>query len=148
MDFIDTGNPLLDAVMTAKRADAPQIPFDVSIPPLVDTQIDQMDIAMLLATALDNAIEGCEGYSEPYIRIKMVQQGRTLSVLAQNPTNHPVREKNHRLITQKDDANQHGYGVPGMERIANKYHGHLSWSLQDEVFSLCVLLQDFESDMK
>lgn len=146
-EFIDTGNPLLDAVMTAKRADAPQIPFDVSIPPLSHTQIDPMDVAMLLATALDNAIEGCEGYTEPYIRIKIVHQGRTLSMLVQNPTNRPVQEKNHRLITQKENANQHGYGIPGMQRIANKYHGHLTWSLQDDVFSLRVLLQDLENDI-
>lgn len=145
-EFIDTGNPLLDAVMSAKRADAPQIPFEVSIPPLVDTRIDPMDIAMLLATALDNAIEGCEGYEQPYIRIKIAQQGRTLFVLVQNPTNRSVREKNHRLITQKENANQHGYGIPGMQRIAGKYHGHLSWSLRDEVFSLRVLLQDLVDD--
>ena len=145
-EFIDTGNPLLDAVMTAKRADAPQIPFEVSVPRLAYTEIDPMDVAMLLATALDNAIEGCEGYEQPYIRIKMIQQGKTLSVLVQNPTNHPVREKNHRLITQKDNFSEHGYGVPGMQRIASKYHGHLNWSLQEEIFSLRVLLQDLKSD--
>ena len=145
-EFFDTGNPLLDAVVTAKHTDAPQISFDVSIPPLTNQiGIDAMDIAMLLATALDNAIEGCEGCQDPFIRVKMVQQGRTLSILVQNPTNHPIREKKNRLITQKADPAQHGYGIPGMQRIANKYQGHLNWSLQDGVFSLRVLMQDFES---
>ena len=110
----DTGNPLLDAVVTAKHTDAPQISFDVSIPPLTNQiGIDAMDIAMLLATALDNAIEGCEGCQDPFIRVKIVQQGRTLSILVQNPTNHPIREKKNRLITQKADSAQHGYGISG-----------------------------------
>lgn len=145
-EFFDTGNPLLDAVVTAKHTDAPQISFDVSIPPLTNQiGIDAMDIAMLLATALDNAIEGCEGCQDPFIRVKIVQQGRTLSILVQNPTNHPIREKKNRLITQKADSAQHGYGIPGMQRIANKYQGYLNWSLQDGVFSLRVLMQDLES---
>lgn len=148
-EFFDTGNPLIDAVITAKHTDAPQISFDVSIPPLANhISIDPMDIAMLLATALDNAVEGCEGYEAPYIRVKMVQQGKTLSILVQNPTNHPIREKKNRLITQKADPAHHGYGIPGMQRIANKYHGHLNWSLQDEVFSLRVLMQDLENNTK
>ena len=117
-----------------------------AIPPLTNQiGIDAMDIAMLLATALDNAIEGCEGCQDPFIRVKIVQQGRTLSILVQNPTNHPIREKKNRLITQKADSAQHGYGIPGMQRIANKYQGYLNWSLQDGVFSLRVLMQDLES---
>ncbi len=140
-NFIDTGNPLLDAVITAKRADAPEIPFEVQLPPLTLTGIDPMDVAMLLATALDNAIEGCEGYPAPRIAIWASEQGMMLSLRVQNPTIRPVVQKKGRLVTQKPDAEFHGYGIPEMQRIAAKYRGQLVWSLKDEVFSLQALLQ-------
>ncbi len=140
-DFIDTGNPLLDAVITAKRADAPEIPFRVNIPRLTLTGIDPMDAAMLLATALDNAIEGCAGHPEPYIAIQASEQGRMLSLRVQNPTIRPVVQKKGQLITQKPDAKFHGYGIPEMQRITAKYHGHLIWNLADGIFYLQALLQ-------
>ncbi len=140
-EFIDTGNPMLDAVITAKRADAPHIPFEVVMPPLCLLGIDPLDVAMLLATALDNAIEGCAGYPTPYILIQLTEQGRMLSMRIENPTNRPVVEKKNRLVTQKKDTDFHGYGIPEMQRIAGKYQGHLGWKLQSEVFSLHVLLQ-------
>ncbi len=140
-EFIDTGNPFLDAVITAKRADALHIPFKVMIPPLCLLGIDPMDVAMLLAAALDNAIEGCAGYPAPYILIRVAEQGKMVSMMIENPTNRPVVEKKNRLVTQKKDAEFHGYGIPEMQRIAGKYQGHFSWSLHDKVFSLRVLLR-------
>lgn len=138
----DTGNPLLDAVLSAKRADAPDIPFHLQIPALSYTHIDPMDVAMLLATALDNAIAGCKGELSPYILVKITQQAQMVSLLVKNPTHQPIITKQNRLISQKANPEQHGYGMQGMERIAQKYYGSLNWNCIDNTFELSILLQD------
>lgn len=141
----DTGNPLLDAVLSAKRADAPDIPFHLQIPALSYAQIDPMDVAMLLATALDNAVAGCKGEQSPYLLVKMTQKAQALSLCVENPTHQPIRTKKNRLISQKANPEQHGYGMQGMERIAQKYHGSLDWKCENGVFELRVLVQDLPS---
>lgn len=67
----DTGNPLLDAVLSAKQHDSPEIDFQILLPQLNCEHIDPMDTAMLLAAALDNAVEGCTGCPEPYIQLRV-----------------------------------------------------------------------------
>lgn len=138
----DTGNPLLDAVVTAKRAAAPDIDFRMSLMPLAYQHIDPMDVAQVLAAALDNAIEGCAGVSAPYIDLRIARHAQFVTVTVANPTAHRPQIRHGRLVTRKEHPEQHGYGVRGMQKIADKYRGHLKWSFDGTAFRLSVLLQD------
>lgn len=138
----DTGNPLLDAVVTAKRAAAPDIDFRMSLMPLAYQHIDPMDVAQVLAAALDNAIEGCAGVPAPYIDLRIARHAQFVTVTVANPTAHRPQIRHGRLVTRKEHPEQHGYGVCGMQKIADKYQGHLKWRFDGTVFHLSVLLQD------
>lgn len=138
----DTGNPLLDAVLSAKQHDSPEIDFQILLPQLNCKHIDPMDTAMLLAAALDNAVEGCTGCPEPYIQLRVEQKGYIVHFDIQNPTHNKPREQLGRLISTKPEPEKHGYGVLSMRRIAERYNGNLSWTVEDGVFTLRVLLQD------
>lgn len=138
----DTGNPLLDAVVTAKRAAAPDIDFRMSLMPLAYQHIDPMDVAQVLAAALDNAIEGCAGVPAPYIDLRIARHAPFVTVTVANPTAHRPQIRHGRLVTRKEHPEQHGYGVRGMQKIADKYQGHLKWRFDGTVFHLSVLLQD------
>lgn len=138
----DTGNPLLDAVVTAKRAAAPDIDFRMSLMPLAYQHIDPMDVAQVLAAALDNAIEGCAGVSAPYIDLRIARHAQFVTVTVANPTAHRPQIRHGRLVTRKEHPEQHGYGIRSMQKIADKYRGHLKWSFDGTAFRLSVLLQD------
>ncbi len=138
----DTGNPLLDAVVTAKRAAAPDIDFRMSLMPLAYQHIDPMDVAQMLAAALDNAIEGCAGVPAPYIDLRIARHAQFVTVTVANPTAHRPQIRHGCLVTRKEHPEQHGYGVRGMQKIADKYQGHLKWRFDGTVFHLSVLLQD------
>jgi len=138
----DTGNPLLDAVLSAKQHDSPEIDFQILLPQLHCDQIDPMDTAMLLAAALDNAVEGCADSSEPYIHIRVEQKGSMILVEIQNPTHNHPKERLGRLVSTKPEPEKHGYGVLSMRRIAERYSGNLTWSAEHGVFILRVLMQD------
>ena len=138
----DTGNPLLDAVVTAKRAAAPDIDFRMSLMPLAYQHIDPMDVAQVLAAALDNAIEGCAGVPAPYIDLRIARHAQFVTVTVANPTAHRPQIRHGRLVTRKEHPEQHGYGIRSMQKIADKYQGHLKWRFDGTVFHLSVLLQD------
>lgn len=138
----DTGNPLLDAVVTAKRAAAPDIDFRMSLMPLAYQHIDPMDVAQVLAAALDNAIEGCAGVPAPYIDLRIARHAQFVTVTVANPTAHRPQIRHGRLVTRKEHPEQHGYGIRSMQKIADKYRGHLKWSFDGTAFRLSVLLQD------
>ena len=138
----DTGNPLLDAVLTAKRTAAPGVDFRIALMPLTYQHIDPMDVALVLATALDNAIEGCADVSAPYVDLRIARHAQFVTVTVENPTVHPPQIRRGRLVTRKAQPEQHGYGIRSMQKIADKYRGHLKWSFDGTAFRLSVLLQD------
>lgn len=134
----DTGNPLLDAVLTAKQSLRPAPPFTVQIPPLLLKHLDPADLAMLLATALDNAVEGCTPDGTVSVEVRQREGFVTLAV--RNPTaNHPAGEFPR---STRPDPTEHGYGLRSMYRLAQKWNGHASWSCEDGVFTLRAVLQD------
>ena len=138
----DTGNPMLDAVLSAKQHDSPEIDFQILLPQLHCDHIDPMDIAMLLAAALDNAVESCKAFPEPYIYIRVEQKGCIILFDIKNPTHNIPKERLGRLISTKSEPEKHGYGVLSMRRIAERYNGNLTWVIENSVFTLRVLMQD------
>lgn len=140
--LVDTGNPVLDAVLTAKQTAAPNIEFQMNIVQLNCQHIDPMDVAMLAASALDNAVEGCANISSPYIEISVQRKNEMISLLVKNPTTNKPEVKRGRIVTTKPDPERHGYGILGMQRIVDKYDGNLRWSVKDGEFILSIFLQD------
>lgn len=134
----DTGNPLLDAVLTAKQAARPAPPFSLRLPPLHLSQLDPADLAMLLATALDNAVEGCT--PDGVISVELSQRERLVTLIVSNPTaNHPADELPR---STKPNPGEHGYGLRSIRRLAEKWNGHASWVCENGVFILRAVLQD------
>lgn len=138
----DTGNPLLDAVLSVKQHESPETDFQVLLPQLHCDHIDPMDIAMLLAAALDNAVESCKEFPKPYIYIRVEQKGSIILLDIKNPTHNTPKERFGRLVSTKSEPEKHGYGVLSMRRIAERYNGNLAWDVENSVFTLRVLMQD------
>lgn len=138
----DTGNPLLDAVLSVKQQQSPEIAFRILLPQLHCDYIDPMDTAMLLAAALDNAVEGCAGCPESYISIRVEQRDSTILLEIKNPTHNQPKERLGRLVSTKSEPEKHGYGVLSMCRIAERYNGNLTWDVEHSIFTLRVLMQD------
>lgn len=140
----DTGNPLLDAVLSAKQQESPEIAFQIRLPQLHCDYIDPMDTAMVLAAALDNAVEGCAGCPEQYISIHVLEKGSSLFLEIKNPTHTQPKERLGKLVSTKSEPEKHGYGILSMRRIAEHYNGNLTWDVENDVFTLRVLMQDIQ----
>lgn len=139
---VDTGIPLVDAVLTAKKAALINGDFRLHIAPLHCQHLDYADLCMMLAIILDNAIEGCANVAEPYVSVSIVQQGQMVSMQVSNPTNNVPTQINGLPKSSKQDEQNHGYGLRSCRRLTEKWNGNLSWSCEQGIFIIDVLLQD------
>ena len=109
--------------------------FAVSLPkelPVADT-----DLAALLGNALDNAIEGVEGAAEKRIALRCRVDKGLFMLRVENPVGAAIHPD---LATTKADKSAHGFGIPGMQEIAERYHGTLEAEGKDGRFILLVCL--------
>ena len=133
-------NEAANAVLTAKaeameREDA-AADFAVSLPR--DLPVADMDLCALLGNALDNAIEGSRGSGAPRrITVRCKADKGLFMLRVENPLGGEVKPD---LATTKADRDAHGFGIPGMREIAERYGGSLDAGVRDGRFELVVCL--------
>lgn len=129
---IETGNPILDILLQEKISFAVssgiEVKHDVQIPP--DCGAEDMDLCMILANALDNAVHACR---------KVAGRQPEISVM--------VRRRHHFLIievvntmVQAQGRLEYGTGLNNIRRTAEKYEGTMEIENDGETFRLTVLL--------
>lgn len=147
MDY--TGNIVLDTVLGAKINEAQK--HAVKIVPAIalygQLNIKVLDLALLLGNALDNAIEATskingETKKKIYLTVKLHQD--ILHIVVKNPVMHPVQIENNSVKTNKENAEMHGFGIPNMQTIVQKYKGTLDLRCVDQFFVLNIVLENEE----
>lgn len=144
--LIDNGMPFIDAVLTAKMVGHEAISFTLHISMLKLKHIQQSQIAMILAIALDNAIDACAVSNNPFIDIHLSQQGDIISLVIINSADQPIKAIGTKLVTTKLDKQEHGYGMQNMEHLIEQNHGMLAWTHEGKKFRLSILLQDLPAE--
>lgn len=124
--ILDTGNPLLDALLTAKREMAEKSgihwEWDIQIPP--DLQISFMELCSILGNALDNAIEAClRSAGDSFILIKLTKENDSLLCSIKNTIGMLPRRSGDFLATLKEDGQHHGIGLESMADGCKKLGG-------------------------
>ena len=144
-DVTDTGIPPVDAILSAKIAKSKESGIQIVHKIHIENAIviDQFDIAILLANALDNAIEGITRSKDVdrviSLDIKCVHE--YISILVENYTSEPVSDD---FRSSKADKEYHGFGIAHMKAIALKHNGdiHPSFDPATGKFMLTVLLRN------
>ena len=131
-------NEVANVVLTAKAAelarDEVAADFSVSLPkdlPMADT-----DLCALLGNALDNAREGVQGCPEKNVILRCRVDKGLFMLRLENPTTRTGTS----LATTKADKDAHGFGIPGMREIAQRYGGTLDAGIRDGRFELVVCI--------
>ncbi len=141
-DMIDTGNSVIDSILTAKRnlAKSKDIEFitDIQIPE--NMEIDSSDCCIIFGNALDNAIEACEKVQEhKYIKVSLVYHGNSLTCKI---TNSAINVKNTLLTTTKADKANHGIGFTNIKDTLEKYKHIMQIEQNNGEFTLFFILYE------
>lgn len=96
--------------------------------------ISAVDLYIIMGNTIDNAIEACQqvpAADSPTISLTLRQQNHTLFYAIDNPI--PAKQG-------KKPGDVHGYGIRNVKNCVAKYHGMMTVSKQDGVFSVQIQL--------
>ncbi|OWR31202.1 ATP-binding protein [Saccharibacillus sp. O23] len=139
---VNTGNLVVDALVTnaLNVGHASGIRMDTELrlrePEL---PIERYDLCVVLGNMLDNAVEASKAVKiaeDRHIRIQIRSSEAALFVRVRNRTDREVTD----LRSRKSDPGNHGFGLTNIERICDKYGGHMAIETEGTSFDNLVML--------
>lgn len=145
-----TGNKALDITLTQKAGLCAQngIQLICSADGSCLAKMKHYHIYSLLGNALDNAIECLTTVADAEKRVITLNISRRRDMAVIRVENYtPVEPVQHcgTLVTTKQDAAEHGYGMKSMKSIAESYGGTADYFVEDSIFYLVVTLPLLET---
>jgi len=145
-NVLDTGNPVIDALLSNKQSVAVQegIQFDMEllIPPNIN--IPPADICTILGNSLDNAIEACCRIKSPDIQkrifLSLTYNNGYLVMLLSNTFEEKPKKRGRHFVTWKSSPQFHGLGLQSIERTVGQYNGNMKIDIENDTFTLKILL--------
>ncbi len=140
-NIINSGNPVVDAILQAKlhTAKDKSISLRISTKLAEEIKIDELELGIVLGNALDNAIEAVEKNKDDvnkFISLTLMLTDGRISISVSNPVEYYVNTES--LTTSKSDKEKHGYGIKSIKAIAQKYDGIVSVNCKNKMFIISV----------
>lgn len=98
-----------------------------------------VDISCIFSNALQNALEGCMGQSDPFVRLSAKPKGNDLIIRIENRCGKALCSVKQDFPTTKMGEG-HGFGLVSMEAAAKRQNGYFKACAKDEVFQVDVVL--------
>ncbi len=135
--LINTHNAAIDAVLNQKgyAGQKKKIDMRFRVNDLSALKLPRVDVTIVLANLLDNAMEACCQMPEPerWVSVQILYGQGLLSISIINPS-HPVQITGGQIATTKPEPLLHGYGLRNIEDILDKYHAEYTFSFKDGRF--------------
>lgn len=136
-------NGLVNAVINAKYnlAEKLDIPCFINMELKKVYDMDDVSLCTIFANLLDNALEAASGIPEKEKRrlsLKARLVGDALCIEVENTFAGEVKEAKGRLVTTKEKAEGHGYGLRSVRDVVELYGGHIQISHEDGIFRVTI----------
>lgn len=141
--IIHTGNSIVDSIVNEKSeiAASKEIDMKVNIALQEDIDVPPMDLCVMVANTLDNAIEACdkiEAGKDKFISIYGRRERGYLSFIISNAVAKDVYISHNTIVTDKVDKLNHGYGLQNIRNSVKRNNGKLHIECKDLVFNLYI----------
>lgn len=142
---IDTGNPVLDAILTqgAQRCSAEGITLTCVADGDAVAFLDAISLSSLVSNAFDNAIEAVIRIGDRerrLIRVAIYRQDGFAVLRFENYFEGDVTFAGDLPVTSKVDGRNHGFGTRNMRRVADTWSGSLTMEAEDGWFVVRALI--------
>ena len=143
--MLQTGNPVLDAVVSSKLMLARRNGIEISIQAVYpeNNNIEDNDLCAIAGNLLDNAIEACERMNEAkeprFISFSLLVKGKNLTLSILNSYDGEIKRSGDKFFTIKK-SQHHGIGLLYVDSIVDKYQGHVLREFQNGIFETHVML--------
>lgn len=134
--LLKTGNVSLDAILSAKIAQAKDAGVYVTVKANVpdDLTISDVELSIIIGNLLDNAIEACRtADAERFIRVYISMKGKMLYFSMLNTAGKKKRKVGTLFSSHKSGI--HGFGLRRAESIIAEHGGWCKYNSEDGAFS-------------
>jgi len=144
--IVNTDNSVIDALVNYKYSWAKShgIEFYAKLDVPTVLPFASSDICVILGNALDNAVEANIRFrwkNKHYIKLLMRMEDKNLIILVENTFNGDVKKsKQGKLLSMKEDIDNHGIGMESIRKAAEKYHGYVATECEKNLFKLRIIL--------
>lgn len=141
-----TGHFLVNAILqnAAERAAESNVRFAARVNVPEELGIEERDLSALFMNMLDNALEAACRVEQGtrFISVSAELKNGFLAISCENAYMPPIKtDDKGALVTTKEDAAAHGFGMRQMRAVAEKYHSILDVSYTDDVFTVQTALK-------
>lgn len=140
--MVHTGNSIVDAILNDKLQIAKEKNIQMEYEVRLGSQLtlDDMDLCIIFANSLDNAIEACERVEDnrvKRIQMKAVCDRGYFFYNIKNTANGRVEvDQKKEIPTNKKDSINHGFGLANIKKSVQKNNGNINILSKEEEFYL------------
>ena len=132
--LINSHNAAIDAVLNQKGYAGNKMGIDMRfrVNDLSELKIPRVDLTIVLANLIDNAMEACVSLSEQsrWVSIQILYSKNVLSIRIINPSKS-VQINNGYIPTTKPEPLLHGFGISNVSDISEKYNAEYFFNYED-----------------
>lgn len=144
--IVDTGNPIIDAVLSEKAGIAGKIGIEfrreLNLPSNIE--IRHTDLCIVLGNALDNAIEACKRIADnslnKEIRLSMNYRDKYMIIVVTNTCDKLPVKSGRFFQSSKPYPELHGLGLQSIERTVKKYNGNMVVKCDMNLFEIEIVM--------
>lgn len=139
-------NQVLNAIFNDRYSRLLENKVDTHFNISIDTRlgINVMDLGILFANALDNALEASLKITDTDRRKVVLQTRCENGIFSFRLYNHKMNEiftSKGKILTDKPDKRNHGYGLETIQDLVDKYHGTLEITHSEQDFTLFLYIR-------
>lgn len=135
-------NPLVSSVISHQMntAQAAGVTLDVIAAVPEKLGIADDDLCSVLSNMIDNGVEGCLRAGQNLVRATLHTDRNCLFITVTNPVAGDILKENPSLLSTKENASSHGFGIPILRRITEKYDGIITFHVEDGWFTADAMM--------
>ena len=144
-EFIDTGNKVVDALLSVKmgmaKAEGIQVEITAEIPS--DCIVTDDHLCVVIGNMVDNAYDAClliEDKLKRYICLSVQPENQNLCISCINSTGGREHRRGTKWQTSKSNPEQHGFGLMSIDRIVEDYGGFCAREHTDNQFISTIII--------
>lgn len=145
--ILNCGNDLIDSLINHKYKIAKEhdIRFEMNIHVPNKLPIAYGDLSIVLGNMLDNAIEATKKcIMEKVVSISVGIKREELIIVVQNTyAQMPKLDRHGNFISNKNNREEHGYGIRSIKKIVDKYEGSSLFQVKGDLFEAIAILRLF-----
>lgn len=134
--LLKTGNVSLDAILSAKIAQAKAEGIAVTVKANVPDKlfVSDVELSIVIGNLLDNAIEACRSATgERFLRVYMTMKGKMLYFSMLNSAGSKEKKTGTLFASHKNGL--HGFGLRRAEAIISEHNGWVKYNSEDGAFT-------------